>query len=555
MATIIDALLVTLGLDNKDFIDKTKMSKRELAEFEKAAKHTSEEVRKHGEKAQEFYRGLQAAAAAFFVAIAGKGLKQFMDETTEADKATGRMAEALNLSIEELGAWQGAAVMADGSAEGFRDSVKGVAGSLVDIEKNLPRAERALKVFQASGVTGLAIGKKADVLEVFDQLADKMKLMGSFEARRLGERMGLDSGTIRLLKKGKDGIAELKAEVLALGVATQEDANRAEELEDAHKALAMSSQKVGRYLLELVVPAITYLSEKMLILSKWAKEHKSVVQAVFMGLAAAITVAGIAAALAAPMIVLVSFKVMLIAAAVGLLVAGFVWLIQKWKEWIAGGQKATTTLEKFFTMIMAGWNKIREVVLTVMGSLWNLIKDYVAIIMDEFALLFAIFTGDWEGASKAWDALCKDIVKFFKLAVNMVIYWLLVQKYAVIKSWREMWAELKAGYADFVSFISGESTQKVVAKARELAGASLGLSAAPVGSADWWKNWNAAVKVAQAPASAPASGGGGIYVQEMTVALPEVKGEGAGEKFWAGVKRVVSSAPGGAGHVAQAEGR
>ena len=156
-ATVIDAWLITLGLDPKDFNAHIAQVMKDQEKLRKEAEHTAQHMKEKGEEASEFYKELLAKAGELFAFLAGgHEMKEFIHEEQEAEIATLRLSKVLGLTVEQLGEWQNAAVLSGGSAGGFNHSIKALGGSLVDIEKGLPRAKRALAVFQAVGIGGQA---------------------------------------------------------------------------------------------------------------------------------------------------------------------------------------------------------------------------------------------------------------------------------------------------------------------------------------------------------------------------------------------------------------
>ena len=390
MATILDSFLVTLGLDNK--------------EFKKGANEVTEGIQQVAEK----------AAALFAILAGGMELKEFIHSTMEAEIATLRLSNKIGLNIEELQKWQGAAVLSGGSAEGFNSALNAMGGMLVDIEKKLPRAQRALTVLKAAGIEGLALGKKSDVLEVKDQLSEKMQHMGGMEATRLGSRMGLDDATIRLLRKGKEGIAELRNEAASLGLYTKEDAEASLQLEEAQKRLELSGAAVGRQIMTLLMPALKWMADQFLVLSKWAASHADVVRSAFIGIAAAATVAAVAVAAA-------SWEFVLIAAAITAVVAGVAYLVMQYQKWDAAGGETATRMGKLFAMIKAGWQSVSAIVTLLMEKWWGVISTYVNMMIDEFAFIFALMSGDPDKIADAWKTMTDDMGKFVKAFADLAL--------------------------------------------------------------------------------------------------------------------------------------
>jgi len=424
MATIIDAFLVTLGLDSTKFEQGAEHAKDDLTKLSREAEKTAREMAEKGKEAAQFYGELITKAGELFAVIAGgHELKEFIHSQQEAEIASLRLSKAIGMDIEELQAWQGAVVISGGSAEGFNASIKRMSGFLVDIKMNLPRARREMALFTAAGIKGLELGKKADLLGTLDQLAVKMKNMSAMDAMRLGSRIGLDDNLIRLLhEKGKDGIAELHEEVRKLGVYTKEDAEASEKLEEEQRKLGISMATTGRQIMTLLMPAITWVTEKFLEFSKWAAQHGPLVKSVFVGITAVVAALGAQAAIATVSMIGLTWPILLIAGVVAAVVAGITWLVLKWKEWIAGGQEAQSFVGKFFTFVMGVWNSIKDHIMTVLTSLWDMVKDWYQVIADIFGFIWALFMGDDDKIIAAWAKLKSSMEELWVDIRNIIVY-------------------------------------------------------------------------------------------------------------------------------------
>lgn len=441
MANIIDALLVTLGLDTKDFKKGVEATTKDHEKLRKEAEKTAREMQEQGKKAGEFFSELAAKATELFAIVAGgHELKEFISENAEADRVTGRLAKMLGITTAEMDALQKAAFMSDASVAGFQQSIKGLAGNLVDIEKGLPRAKRALVVFQAAGITGLSKGKHVEVMGILDQLAGKMEKMNAFEAMRLGARMGLDEGTVRMLRQGRDKMAEVVEEMKKLGVATDEDVESSEKLEEAEKKLAMSKQAVGREIMRLLMPALTMLNEALLKVSQWAHEHPQVVKAAFIGMAVA---AGILAAALLPVVIEllpIELIVIAIAAAVGLVAAGIAWVYMEWQKWTKGGKSDLGEIFAYFVMV---WNQIKDNVEYVISFIKEIFSMWVKAMKDEFMMFFYIFTGQWGKALDKLKELWNDFKDIFSYIFKFIYFELLVFLFTMQNAWKVAWAQMK----------------------------------------------------------------------------------------------------------------
>lgn len=441
MANIIDAFLITLGLDTAGMETGAEKAKRTQEDIREEASKTAEHLQEQGQKAAEFFQNLLVGAGSALAAFTSlEKVREFTEDIAEADRETGRLSEMIGMSVEELSAWQGAVKLADGTSQGLNQSFKSMGGMLVDIEKNLPRAKRALVVFQAAGVKGLSLGKKTDILDVIDQLSDKMHSMGAMEALRLGQRMGLDEGTIRLFREGKDGIAKMKEEMGGLSHATAEDVKEANALEDSQKKLQQANEGIQRSIASVMRPAMIWVSEHLEKLVKFINEHKEGVRAAFIGIAAAMAVLGAVAAVVAIKVMIASWPLVLLVVLVGLLAAAVYYLYEEWKKWTEGGQ---SSLGRLFAALMDFWNKIKPAVMQTLAFLKQIFSAYFDVIIDQLTLFFAVLSGDPEKIKEAYKKLTDDLQKLFRLAFNYVLYQAALFVFTMINNFKMMWATMK----------------------------------------------------------------------------------------------------------------
>ena len=159
MASIIDSLIVTLGLDAsqftsgqkavatgidqmrdktkqaaKDDSDRQKQQREDLKRTKDEAQQRAKEIEAAGKRAADFFTRLRTEALLLFAAFAGtSGLKQFVENITTSDAATSKLAHNLGMSTELLSEWETAAARTGGSAEATGQSFEGLTQQLVEL--------------------------------------------------------------------------------------------------------------------------------------------------------------------------------------------------------------------------------------------------------------------------------------------------------------------------------------------------------------------------------------------------------------------------------------
>lgn len=211
MASVVDELVVRLGLDNKEFQKGAKETEGQLNKVKGAAATTSKNLQEHGKKGAEFFTQLQKSAIKFFgvMAVGTAAFRGFANLIASGAHLS-RLATNLGTTANSLHKWGQAVKQSGGTAQGFEATIRGLSAEIT-AWKTGGTAGPMLQGLQALGVSLVDTGGKAKSLETL--LLD----MGEAVQRRAPNRAdqanllaqwGLDEGTINLvLKRRKDAEA------------------------------------------------------------------------------------------------------------------------------------------------------------------------------------------------------------------------------------------------------------------------------------------------------------------------------------------------------------
>lgn len=451
MSNIIDAFLVTFGMDAKDFKHGAEEVNQDQEKLRNEAKKTANELKQQGKEAGEFFKELIAKAGEFLGLMAGiESLKEFTKETLEAQDAGIKFAKMMDLDVEELQGWQRAVQLEGGSAEGLNSSLRTMTSNLALIAIHGPRAQMALRLFAGLGINEAEI-KGKNAIQVMSLLSEKMQGMSGGMALGLGMRLGLDEGTIRLLMKGKEGVAELVEQEKALGTYTEADAEKAEKFNDDMENVKIQFEQTGQRMLAVFMPALQMVADGLLAIGKWAKEHPQIIQSALIGIAAAV---GVVAASLVPVVIEllpIELVVLAIAAAVGLVAAGVYYLYSEWKKWTEGGE---SSLGKLFAFIRAAWEQVKNFFTTSFNAIRQTISDFIDYVVGYFQFLWAVITLDGPGIQAAWDKMTTALGRIMKRLFNYVLYELGYFIGTMTKAWDAMWAHMKEKAAESLMAIA-----------------------------------------------------------------------------------------------------
>lgn len=352
MATVVDALLVTLGVDSSG-VDR--------------GMNQAQERINSGVK-----NIVSALSAPIMAALAGFSAGEAISAYTAAATSLDRLSQSLGMSMESLQGWQYAAESAGAEAEEvgnfFRDmndylvdATTFDSGPLKDIAKNL-----GISLKDAQG----NIRATEDVTL---ELADAFQKAGNQKAVAFGMQMGLDPGMIALLQKGRAEIEGLIKAQKELGGYTKEDAEIASKAKFAFLTLGKAIEAATMPIARTVVPAITWLAERFTGVAKLMRENSQFIQ-IALGLVAAVVTArfipslyamgaaGLRAMLPfAPLIALVGGLALLIDDLVAYVKGGNSALAGLWSQF-GTGEQILSFFKTAWEGLLAGLEKLRPLI-------------------------------------------------------------------------------------------------------------------------------------------------------------------------------------------------
>ena len=261
MATVIDSLIVKLGLDSTDFQRGEKRVADGLDNTRKRTERTGKQVEASGKQAAEFFGQMQSAAVRFFAVLTvGRGLSDFTRTIIQTGAQLDRMAKNFGTSTDRLSRWTAAVKVNGGTAEGFLGTMQGLSSALTELK--LTGNTGILPYLQALGVSVADAEGKARPLEnILADIGDKLKELPSREdAFNIGSKLGIDDATINLLLKGRAEVEKLLAAQKAYSEADAEAARKAAENWEQVK---VNIERTTQELVIKLLPALEKLAKSM----------------------------------------------------------------------------------------------------------------------------------------------------------------------------------------------------------------------------------------------------------------------------------------------------
>lgn len=264
MPTVIDSLVVTLGLDPRQFTQAQKDAIASLDKLVDTATRNANQVEAQGKKINEVFGALKREAIGILgVFLAGRGIKDFIGYMTSLDAATGRTSYTLNMSARELSAWQGAVEQTGGSASSITGTLQGLSGEMNRFM--LTGQSSLLPIVNALGL-GLFDGNKnlktagTLLLEISDAVS---KMDPARATAFLSMIPGMNQDTVNLLIKGRAAVEGYLEAARKSGGTTKESAEQAAEFQKQMALLTRSAEDLSRTLWSLAASPLTNVLTKM----------------------------------------------------------------------------------------------------------------------------------------------------------------------------------------------------------------------------------------------------------------------------------------------------
>lgn len=371
MASVLETFFILFESDASDAKKGVDDLDKSLGETSKAAKKSISST----DKATEAFVGmgknaLQAAAGVFAL---GSMIAGISAKAAQLDEL-GKFSELIGENIGDVDAWSQAAVRAGGSADSFRQSIKSLNEKVVDA--SVRGMNEVVPFFNQLGISIVDAGGKArSSLEILPELASAFERLSRQEALGLGQKLGLDQGTILLLQSGRREVDDLVKKQRDLGVATKEAAELSADFNDEMSDLRQSLSFASQSMLVSVLPAINSMLDAMVDVVSWMNKNKELVQGFFIAIGVAvarfalppmIALAAAVIAAVAPFAAL-SAAVVSVGAAFALAFEDVMKFRQGQDSLLGEMLKKWPLLSKIFDELQKGANKLWETLQSIMG--------------------------------------------------------------------------------------------------------------------------------------------------------------------------------------------
>lgn len=297
MATVIESLIVTLGLDatnfrrgtadagkarktladnSKKLDDEAKKREKELEKDRKAqAKEAEKRAKEMGERIAKVRNQVLSLFAIF---TAGVGIKNFIANTVESAVQLGYLSQNLKVSIESLQAYGRAAERAGGTTEGAFAQLRESADSLAALRSGLGPNEGMQWFFRMGGSSD-------DLKDGNTYLMARSKIISEMfnrdpqRAMLISKQMGISEDQFNLIKQGPDAIKRLTDAQMKNSAISAKDAAGALELKNKWLDFSQAMTATGTKILVALIPAFSQLMNWLQTVAGWVTDNKDLIGA------------------------------------------------------------------------------------------------------------------------------------------------------------------------------------------------------------------------------------------------------------------------------------
>lgn len=252
-ATIIDALVVTLGLDGGPYKRAVRDAEREQAKLRNSAKKSGDEV-------SSTLAEVGRQAALLFLGFEGiKGAINFFSDLNAATANLGRFSKNLGESAHEVSTWDSAVELAGGSAKDAQSDLLGLSNSITAL-KATGDVSPLLLLFQRMGVAIYdAQGRTRKLTDLYKDLGDKLKQYNRADAFNLARQAGLTESTFNLIRAEGAERERLLQLAEQNNSVTDEATQKAAELQQEWRGIGQTVKGVSLTILGDITPTVQSL--------------------------------------------------------------------------------------------------------------------------------------------------------------------------------------------------------------------------------------------------------------------------------------------------------
>ncbi|EPK3139488.1 hypothetical protein [Enterobacter cloacae] len=274
MPTIIDSLVVTLGLDSSGFKKGQTEVKKGLDDTRKNADQTAKDMEAAGKRAASFFGSIRTELLALVgVTLSAQGIKTFISNMTSDLMRLGIESRALDISAKSLDGWERAAAAAGSTAERMAGTLGNFQKTLTNIRTGGGQDDQLFGALASfAGATGANFDYQNDNAEkIMRKIASNWGKLSKDAQRRFGSMFGFDNATQQGLANGS--LVQDADRFAKISRATDEATRKALEFNRRLEQMKQNFAAASQVLYEALIPYIEKLIPLIEKFGIWISTH------------------------------------------------------------------------------------------------------------------------------------------------------------------------------------------------------------------------------------------------------------------------------------------
>lgn len=283
-ASVIDALVITLGLDTSGYDKGRKDVTEGMKKSRENAETTAKFMEAQGKKASSFFSSIKNELLALAgVSLSAAGLVSFTKSMTSGLMNMSIQATALGMSAKQLDGWTKSAEAAGSSAE----KITGTLNNFQNAIQSARSGDMSSPIFKAlallSSDTGVAFNpSKMNSDEMLRSVSQALQKERSGDrARYLAQQLGIDDATLQSIRSGQF-VSNANKFTAQSGVSNS-DIENAKKFNAEWTVLQQKLEKTGYYIFNALSPYIDTFTKYLMELADWAAQHPKEIKDSVMG--------------------------------------------------------------------------------------------------------------------------------------------------------------------------------------------------------------------------------------------------------------------------------
>jgi hypothetical protein len=276
MATVIDSLVVELGLDANQFKEGSREVEAFLDKAKSVTTRLGESVEGSAHKITEVFTALKGGFGGLLGVLGGAAIGSFIDRVIQMDAHTSRLARSLGTNTRELSIWQGIVKQVGGTAEEASASFAAMSDAMAGIQAGagIPSGPQAMVMARAGIRAGMPVTEILDRLAQFSEKSQAGGMSPQMVRFFLQQFPGMSQGMINALMGGTKELERMRKAAADLAPLEEERAKQAEAMSKDFAQLDLALIRLARETFPVLTNVINDLTGiiKGVVSMDWAPD-------------------------------------------------------------------------------------------------------------------------------------------------------------------------------------------------------------------------------------------------------------------------------------------